>query len=144
MANQSRSMYITTYLWGENLHHMGEVEPPSTSWLQACFPQQCANMAFFPLSPHHMLLAQQIQSIQGYPYLKYFHLKFVGMQCTHSICIIPTKTAQHVITSTQFSLLEMRVLLCCWDVSKSTTHRAPRCLFLAVAGCWLFWENLFK
>ena len=65
MANQSRSMYIATYWWGENLHHLSVIKPPSTSWIQACLPRQCANMASFPLSPYHMFLAWHVQFIQG-------------------------------------------------------------------------------
>ena len=47
MANQSRSMYIATYSWSKNLHYVGVVKPPATSWLRACLLQQCANMASF-------------------------------------------------------------------------------------------------
>ena len=51
MADQSRSMYIATYSSGENLHHVGAAKTPVTSWLRACLPRQCANMASFSLIP---------------------------------------------------------------------------------------------
>ena len=46
MADQSRSIYIATHSWGENLHHVGVVKPLATSWLSACLPRQCKHDIF--------------------------------------------------------------------------------------------------